>query len=125
VIQFGYLDSFADYARLLWESDIVASSAKHDFFGISVVEAIYCGCWPVLPWRLNYPDLIPESQHANALYRADSGLYFRLRERLLNPSPAPPELREFVRQFDWRQLAPRYDAAFEAVVERRALTPDS
>ena len=69
-------DSFADYARLLWESDIVASSAKHDFFGISVVEAIHCGCWPVLCGGcLNYPDLIPN--HANALYRADSGLYFR------------------------------------------------
>lgn len=125
VAQYGYLDSFADYARLLWDSDIIASSAKHDFFGISVVEAIYCGCWPVLPWRLNYPDLIPASQHENTLYRADSGLYFRLRERLLNPTPAPPELREFVRQFDWRQLAPRYDAAFEAVASGRAITPDS
>lgn len=125
VVRYGYIESFAEYARLLWESDIVASSAKHDFFGISVVEAIYCGCWPVLPWRLNYPDLVPASEYAHTLYRADSGLYFRLRERLLDPAPAPPVLRDHVRQFDWRQLAPRYDAAFEAVVARKTLTRGS
>jgi glycosyltransferase involved in cell wall biosynthesis len=55
VVQYGYMDSFAEYARLLWRADVVISTATQDFFGISMVEAIYCGCWPVLANRLNYP----------------------------------------------------------------------
>ncbi len=42
VVQFGYMDGFEDYARLLWRSDIQVSTAYHDFFGVSTCEAIYC-----------------------------------------------------------------------------------
>ena len=50
---------FQEYAALLWAADLVVSTAIHEFFGVAVVEAIYCGCRPVLPWRLSYPELIP------------------------------------------------------------------
>lgn len=116
VIQYGYMDSFADYARLLWQADIVVSTSKQDFFGISVVEAIYCGCWPLLADRLNFPALIPEQWHADLLFNSPGALIRRLRARLSDPSPAPPELRAHVAAFDWRRLAPRYDAAFASII---------
>ena len=70
VVAYGYLGSFVDYARLLWEADYVVSTAYHDFFGIAVAEAIYCECIPLLPYRLNYPALIPEQWHTSCLYSA-------------------------------------------------------
>ncbi len=68
IVQWGKLDSFQEYASLLWAADVVASTAIHEFFGVAVVEAIYCGCRPVLPWRLSYPELIPEEVHQEVLY---------------------------------------------------------
>lgn len=109
VVQYGYVESFADYARLLWEAHVAVSTSDQDFFGISVVEAITCGCWPVLPGRLNYPALVPEAWHRLTLYRDYAGLLRRLRARLCDPQPAPPDLRAHVAAFDWRTLAPQYD----------------
>ncbi|MBN1681879.1 MAG: DUF3524 domain-containing protein [Anaerolineae bacterium] len=120
VVQYGYMESLADYARLLWDADIVVSTSNQDFFGISVVEAVYCGCWPVLPERLNYPALVPEDWHDHTLFRVDAGLAGRLRARLTDPQPAPPALRAHVAAFDWRTLAPHYDAAFATVVQNAA-----
>ncbi len=117
VVRFGYVERFADYARLLWEADIAVSTAKQDFFGIATVEAIYCGCWPLLPRRLNYPALVPPAHHAETLYTTDAGLLHKLRERLRHPRPAPAALRAHVAAFDWRALAPLYDATWEALAQ--------
>ncbi len=118
VIQFGYLDPYADYVQLLWQADVVVSTAIQDFFGISVVEAIYCGCWPLLPKRLNYPALIPSRWHRQCLFTTDEGLYHRLREYIEQPQTAPAMLRQHVAQFDWRQLAPEYDMFFESFIKK-------
>lgn len=114
VVQYGYLEAFADYARLLWEADLQVSSANHDFFGISTCEAIYCGCSPVLPHRLNYPDLIPAQLHSRYLYR-EGQIQTVLQTRLENPQPPEPALRAHIACYDWAQQGPHYDAVFEAV----------
>jgi glycosyltransferase involved in cell wall biosynthesis len=111
VMQFGYLARFADYAHLLWQADVQVSTARQDFFGASTCEALYCGCRPVLPRRLNYPRLIPQSHHDRCLY--DEGeLVSLLRQALTTQVGAPPALRQHVAQFDWSQMAPRYDETF-------------
>lgn len=121
VIHFGYVESFADYARYLWEADIVVSTAQQDFFGISVVEAIYCGSYPLLVNRLNYPYLIPPEYHADMLFSNDDELYYVLKQQLTQPKPTPPDLREWVSQFDWQRLAPRYDETLtEIVVQKKS-----
>ena len=47
------------YERCLANSDIVISTANHDFQGVSMLEAIAHGCTPVAPDRLAYPEYIP------------------------------------------------------------------
>ncbi len=56
--RWGYQESRKDYIGALLESDIFVSTANHEFFGISVVEAIGAGAYPLLPERLSYPQII-------------------------------------------------------------------
>ena len=56
--RWGYQSSRDEYETALAESDIVVSTANHEFFGIGVLEAISAGCFPLLPNRLSYPSMI-------------------------------------------------------------------
>jgi hypothetical protein len=116
-VQYGYEEDFAAYARLLWSAQVVVSCAHHDFFGVSVTEAIACGCFPLLANRLNYPNLIPADFHAATLF-PDGGLYYALRDYLQERPATPPELAAHVAQFDWQHIAPRYDAIFSQMIAR-------
>ncbi|MDH7943649.1 DUF3524 domain-containing protein [Pseudohongiella sp. SYSU M77423] len=44
------------YQALLVQSDIVLSTAEHDFQGLSVLEASILGCLPAVPDALAYPE---------------------------------------------------------------------
>jgi len=112
LVHYGYAESEGKYARLLQRAAIVLSTAIHEFFGVSIVEAIYCGCLPVLPNRLSYPELLPAEAHAQCLYEGFDGLLERLRAALANPT-APSALRAHVARFDWAHMGPQYDALIE------------
>jgi len=111
IIQLGYVETFADYAKLLWQSDYVVSTAYQEFFGIAICEAIYCGCIPILPHRLNYSNLIPESVHSNCLYKKDklTALLRHHLDKTITIYTTP--LKAKIAQFDWTIVAPQYDSA--------------
>lgn len=56
----GFEPDRQKYWQHLRNCDWVLSTAKHEFFGIAVVEAMLCGCLPWLPDRLSYPELLPK-----------------------------------------------------------------
>ena len=37
-----------EYAKWLWKADIIPVTSNQEFFGASVMEAIYCNTWPIL-----------------------------------------------------------------------------
>ena len=120
VLHFGFAESLADYAALLWRSDVVVSTSRHEFFGLSMLEAIHCGCHPLLPDRLTYPELIPQNLHrpllhAPVLYGSEDDLFATLR-RLLDGSdhrlPADV-LQQIPADVAWPAQAPRFDDLFE------------
>ena len=124
VLHYGYAESFADYAALLWRSDLVVSTSIHEFFGVSMLEAIHCGCHPLLPDRLTYPELIPERLHhpllhAPVLYDSEDQLFETLRAILRGDAhPLPVDvLREVPADLAWPIKASRFDALFEEVEE--------
>jgi glycosyltransferase involved in cell wall biosynthesis len=111
--QCGYVESETDYAALLHRADIVLSTAIHEFFGVSVVEAISCGCLPVLPNRLSYSELIPPEMHGRCLYEDFPDLLAKLHSAIAAPA-APPGLRQAVARFDWSVMGPIYDSRLTA-----------
>lgn len=107
----GFFADSSSYLRALQRADIVLSTARHEFFGVAVVEALFMGALPLLPRALSYPEIIPAPLHAAFLYDEPEHLVTRLRTLL----EAPPqqhreELQRVAQQFDWRTLAPRLDA---------------
>ncbi|WOD07134.1 DUF3524 domain-containing protein [Marinomonas sp. GJ51-6] len=67
ISQFGFAESRQDYLDILVSSDMVLSTALHEFQGLSVLEAVALGCIPVLPNRQVYPELFGEE----FLYESD------------------------------------------------------
>jgi glycosyltransferase involved in cell wall biosynthesis len=111
---FGYVDGRNAYCRLLVECDVVVSTAAQEFFGVSVVEAAYAGCAPLLPRRLSYPELLPERWHEACLYDDARDLKQRLRRWLSRPEEARAVcLSGEMARFGWPQVAPQLDAALE------------
>ncbi|WP_261843999.1 tRNA-queuosine alpha-mannosyltransferase domain-containing protein [Aliamphritea ceti] len=61
LVQFGYAESRDEYLQWLRGADIFLSTAIHEFQGLSVSEAVTCGCLPLLPAREVYPVLFDET----------------------------------------------------------------
>jgi glycosyltransferase involved in cell wall biosynthesis len=121
ILHFGFAESRADYARLLWHSDLVLSTAIHEFFGISVLEAVYCGAWPLLPTRLSYPELLPEPLHADHLYRNFDDLLAKLRWAVTHPAAVRAgNLSGIADRFSWEKMAGRYDQEMAEIGPRMA-----
>ena len=123
IVHWGGVPGDADYAALLWAADVVACHAIQESFGIGVVEAVYCGCRPVLPWRAGYPEVIPVAAHEDVLYR--EGELVPALARALDEPRAWSEnwQRTWVARFDWACLGGRYDEEIrrcrQAGLERR------
>lgn len=117
VVHVGYAEP-AEYRRLLWTADITISTAHHEFFGISILEAMACHTFPILPARLSYPELLPQEYHLRCLYQNEGGLLQRLRWALQEREAAAgmaAGLTQAVERFAWPQVARDYDQALEEV----------
>jgi glycosyltransferase involved in cell wall biosynthesis len=84
VLHAGFVPDRDAYWERLQSADIVASTAIQENFGISVVEAMLAGCWPVLPHRLSYPEILPNEFHTDCLYEDDNAFLPALANLLQN-----------------------------------------
>ncbi|UCG51524.1 MAG: DUF3524 domain-containing protein [Candidatus Latescibacterota bacterium] len=119
IVQYGYVEDRAEYTRWLRRSDLLPVTSNQDFFGSSVIEAVYCDCFPLLPKRLAFPELFPAEIHSSCFYTDFNDLVNRLQnaigqiERMRKIS-----FRPIAEQYDWQRVAPLYDEAFENVAAR-------
>jgi glycosyltransferase involved in cell wall biosynthesis len=113
LVHAAYLPERADYLALLSAADIVLSTARHEFQGIAVLEAVARGCLPCVPDALAYPELYPARFRypvggtADACGRAAAALLGSLAEGLAAEELAPPSVTPWLGQ----ALAPRYRRA--------------
>ncbi|MEM6379377.1 MAG: DUF3524 domain-containing protein [Bacteroidota bacterium] len=118
ILHFGYTDQFADYAKWLWRADILPVSSQQDFFGGSVVEALYCNCVPILPNRLAYPEHLPKNKQKDYFYDTKETFYQCLKHVLLlnNEERKALYCREDIMHYDWNHQIKKYDQIFADMV---------
>ena len=117
IVHWGYVDSFEEYAKLLWKSHIIPVTSNQEFFGGSVMEAIYCGVWPILPNRLTYPELLPGEMHSENIYNTEEELINKICWAMTNYQKLNQcKLATISEKFDWQVIAPEYDKKLEAIL---------
>ncbi|MCI5145073.1 MAG: DUF3524 domain-containing protein [Candidatus Electrothrix sp. AR3] len=104
LLHFGFAESRAEYISLLQQGDIIASTAKHEFFGLAVLEGVRAGCRPLVPDRLSYKELFPRQ------YRyAENNFAKELEKLFISPLPLfADEAKKLTDPYSWPVLASQY-----------------
>ena len=115
--RWGYQKSRAEYEKALSDADVIVSTANHEFFGISVVEAISAGAYPILPNRLAYPEIVSRIDAPDKfLYDGTvNGLTAKITKaanehkegKLWHSNPKAGKIA--MQRFEWKKLAPKMD----------------
>ncbi|NLH40744.1 MAG: DUF3524 domain-containing protein [Planctomycetes bacterium] len=127
--RWGYQRERADYEAALLEADVFVSTATHEFFGISAVEASLAGAYPLVPRRLAYPEVFASPNNdaqddylydgtAEDLASRLTALASRL-EQTGSLLDAAESLRTRLRRWEWPNLATTLDEAIERIAARK------
>lgn len=116
VLHYGFSDSFEEYASWLHRADILPVTSNQDFFGGSAVEAMYCGCTPLLPNRLAFPEHIPADFQKAHLYSNKEEFVAMLEQMITNFRDQQEDYAKWVDQYDWQTMAPIYDEIMQKMV---------
>ncbi len=122
ILHYGFVENSEQYGNLLQRGDFVVSTAKHEFFCTAIMEAIYCGCHPVLPRSLTYPELIPKSLqepllHGPVFYDDETDLFRKMKKLLDGTHKKLPlsTLQAVNRHLDWSAIIQEYDDTLEQI----------
>ncbi|NNC91223.1 MAG: DUF3524 domain-containing protein [Acidimicrobiia bacterium] len=107
----------AEYRALLSRADVVVSTARQEFFGVSIAEAMAAGAVPLVPHRLAYPELVGPAlvgclYEPGTLSERLAGLVTEHGER----ETYRPLARAAGQRFTWAEVAPGYDALIDSMV---------
>lgn len=103
----GFTETEDQYWQILSQSDILPCTSNHDFFGLSVLQAIYAGCYPILPNKLVYPEYISAPE---LLYKTKQEFF----DKVLNAMQTKilPSFKHFAEPFNWTNVIVDYDLGF-------------
>jgi len=120
IIHFGYAKNSAAYASLLWQANLLPVCGVQDFFGGSVIEAIYCNCFPILPKRLAYPEHLPINLHNQHYYENDIDFYPFLKTTIASKAYLGDlnDISTVISLYDWSILSPIYDEIFKKKIKQ-------
>lgn len=113
MIHFGYAHDRSEYLRLLHQADIALVTSQQDFFGISVVEAIASGCYPILPERLAYREHIPSEYRHLHMYKDNYQMHQLLADTLTQQRTVHHLITDHVKKYFWPENIHKYDLLFD------------
>lgn len=120
VDHWGFLPTRADYRKVLSAADVVVSTANHEFFGIAVLEAVAAGCFPLVPRRLAYPEILGETPEfyydGSVTDLADRLTDLAERAQTDRWPPADGDSTARVAPYRWDVVVPQMDDAVEHLV---------
>jgi len=108
-LSIGFVESRDQYINVLQHADVVLSTALHDFQGIAMLEAVACGCTPIAPNRLVYPELYPPENLFPSAPEQPKHEAQSIVALLMNPQ----KLRQNPIHCQWQQLQPDYTQLLE------------
>ncbi len=115
ILHWGFVEDKKDYYHLLERASIIPVTSEQDFFGISIIEAIARGVFPLLPDRLAYPEHIPPHLRDRYIYKNIKDLESKLTEYLEAPQPVDKDLQTYISRYYWPEIISNYDEAFRHV----------
>jgi len=127
--RWGYQESRSEYEAALVEADVVVSTAVHEFFGISMVEAMSAGARPLLPERLAYPEILAPLGPAAAEFLYDgSAEQLAARLQTIAAGAAPGRwtaecVGRVCEPFDWKRRVEEMDCRLEETVRAFPVAP--
>ena len=115
IAHWGYLPGRRDYLAMLARCRVVVSTARHEFYGLAVREAIAAGCYPLVPRRVVYPEMVED--RAEHLWSTHEDLVARLEEKMTRPAPrVDPALRARAASPSASEAARRLDAWIDRLI---------
>ncbi len=125
--RWGYQESRPEYEKALEEADVFVSTANHEFFGLSAVEAALAGAYPILPKRLSYPEIMGLGKEDGIEKFFYDGSVVDLSERLIALGERVEKgcllkedtdrLARSMDRYKWNNLGRVLDKAVENIVE--------
>ena len=125
LLRWGYQESREAYEAALNEATIVVSTADHEFFGISMVEAVAAGAVPVIPRLLAYPEVFENPGGGDAyFYDGSEGDLVRVMESVLVSVEQGTPLKwldhdseNVAEKYSWAQVSSLMDTRLTQLVE--------
>ena len=100
-------------------SNILPITSNQDFFGISIVEAVGYGNYPMLPKRLSYPEIFEYKKNKNLFYKNDEQLFNMLIKTIQNINNLDTDINNLssyvYEKYNWKIIATKYDQTFESL----------
>ncbi len=117
ILHWGYVKNRKEYLQMLWQADILPVCAIQDFFGISVVEAMACECYPLLPNRLAYVEHIDKKQFERCMYETKEDLVNKMQKLIFEEEVNYLNYtNKKITTYSWIKIARLFDTTFEKIV---------
>jgi glycosyltransferase involved in cell wall biosynthesis len=108
LLHWGEVQTFEEYAGWLVRADIQLVTSQHDFFGVSVVEALYCGLYPLLPNDLVYPEHLDPDQFPELFYQTKEEAIDKLTNIITDKKYLEVDFHRDVKKYDWSEIKDQY-----------------
>lgn len=111
----GFVEDREAYLNLVRSCDILPVTSNQDFFGISVVESILLGVFPLMPNRLAYPEHIPQNLNDIFLYSTEEEMFDKFLKltsfTLERTQLIQKDLYDYCLKYSWQKVANRLNVA--------------